>query len=412
MSLLSIDECRTRIIRDNLVKLIHCLCPRELLPHLTCLSTTTKQKIRCRLDNEGQVSASDLLLQELQRKDRWWEQLIAALRHSEVDMDNIADLLEADLESLSELHGKERGKHAYKTEKSKRKERIDWSTPLDKLPYPVLNVLKRLDVGSKWKDLAAHLGYTVEQVERFEVYADKDGSHATKFYSDLAKNRAFDLGRLVCVLKEIERNDILEDLRHLKELSHLDWNTTKYPHDVTTIARQESCQQIYLEESTLCFASWNSNSIPTDVSSGSNGSHAMKDERHYDSGVILGGTQLMSLDPSPAVDGPAQSYGDNDQCCERIALNHEADELCSDVTTQDCHINEYFENNNDPPKGNTEPFTEDCTTNEDLPKTEPRRQQQVGNTVLFSAPSCNLSKTVIGFAATAMVAFFLVKSTR
>ncbi|XP_061171921.1 uncharacterized protein LOC133181427 [Saccostrea echinata] len=414
------DDCRRRIIRDNLVELIRRLHPAELLPHLTCLSIQAKQKIRCRLENEGQVSASTLLLEELPRKDRWWEQFMAALRHPLVDMDDVADLLEANIESLSETHINKN--YLHNKEKYKRKEKIDWSTPLDKLPYTVVQILKKLDVDSKWKDLAAHLEYTVEEVGRFEVYTDKDGSHVTKFYHDLAKNPAFNLEQLVCILREMERKDILEDLRHIKELRHLDWDSyttmaftesasqshlLSYPLEVTTIARQESSQG----ESELYVASRNSNSIPTDVSPGSNGSHAEKDEKNT-SGVTLGGTQLMSMDTSAAIEGPAQLRGDTDNCAERIVPNNETDDMGSVAKTQGGHINEYFDNNNYPPKGNTQPFPEDSTTNEGSTKTGLCRRQEVGNTVPFSAQSSNLNKTVIGIAATGLIAYLVLNLKR
>lgn len=40
----------------------------------------------------------------------------------------------------------------------KGKVEINWSTPLQKLPFSVVKVLQRLDVDSKWKDLAAQTG--------------------------------------------------------------------------------------------------------------------------------------------------------------------------------------------------------------------------------------------------------------
>jgi hypothetical protein len=42
MPFMSIDDCRNRIIQDNLVELIDRLAPGELLPHLSCLSKQSK----------------------------------------------------------------------------------------------------------------------------------------------------------------------------------------------------------------------------------------------------------------------------------------------------------------------------------------------------------------------------------
>lgn len=161
------DDYRRRVIQENLVKLVDRLSPDELLPHLSCLSRQSQQKIRCRLAQEGQQAATVLLLDDLPRKDNWWEQLMSALCHPAVGQVDMAELLQTQedifrgintksekLELIAEVH-----KGAPQNEKmppyKTRKVEINWSTPLQKLPFSVVKVLQRLDVESKWKDLAA-----------------------------------------------------------------------------------------------------------------------------------------------------------------------------------------------------------------------------------------------------------------
>lgn len=236
------DDYRRRVIQENLVKLVDRLSPDELLPHLSCLSRQSQQKIRCRLAQEGQQAATVLLLDDLPRKDNWWEQLMAALGHPAVGQEDLAELLQTQedifrgtnkksekLELIAEVHkgAPQNGEmHAYKT---KGKVEINWFTPLEKLPFSVVRVLQRLDVDSKWKDLAAQTGYTVEQVNSLEAYTDKDGGHVQKLYRDLQTRYNFTLCKLVDVLQDIERFDILVELSHIKELKHLDWSNRLTP---------------------------------------------------------------------------------------------------------------------------------------------------------------------------------------
>lgn len=236
------DDYRRRVIQENLVKLVDRLSPNELLPHLPCLSRQSQQKIRCRLAQEGQQAATVLLLDDLPRKDNWWEQLMAALCHPAVGQEDLAELLQTQeeifrginkksekLQLIAEVHkgAPQNGEmHAYKT---KGKVGINWSSPLRKLPFSVVKVLQRLDVDSKWKDLAAQTGYTVEQVNILEAYTDKDGGHVQKLYRDLQTRYNFTLSQLVDVLQNIERFDILDDLSDIKELKHLEWSKRMTP---------------------------------------------------------------------------------------------------------------------------------------------------------------------------------------
>jgi hypothetical protein len=45
--------------------------------------------------------------------------------------------------------------------------KVDWATSLRKLPFSVVQVLMRLDVDAKWKDLAAQLGSFTEELILF-----------------------------------------------------------------------------------------------------------------------------------------------------------------------------------------------------------------------------------------------------
>lgn len=239
------DDNRRRVIQENLVELVNRLSPDELLPHLSCLSRQSQQKIRCRLAQEGQAAATVLLLDDLPRKDNWWEQLIAALDHPAVGQQDLAELLRTQedtvrgvskksekTELFAEVHKvatQNGGIQAYIT---KGKAEINWSTPLRKLPFSVVKVLLRLDFDSKWKDLAAQIGYTVEQVNSLEAYIDKDGSHVQKLYRDLQTRYNFSLGQLVIVLQDIERFDILDELSHIKELKHLEFSNRLTPESL------------------------------------------------------------------------------------------------------------------------------------------------------------------------------------
>lgn len=235
------DDYRRRVIQENLVKLVDRLSPDELLPHLSCLSRQSQQKIRCRLAQEGQQAATVLLLDDLPRKDNWWEQLMSALCHPAVGQVDMAELLQTQedifrgintksekLELIAEVH-----KGAPQNEKmppyKTRKVEINWSTPLQKLPFSVVKVLQRLDVDSKWKDLAAQTGYTVEQVDSLEAYTDKDGGHVQKLYRDLQTRYNFTLCQLVDALQNIERLDILDELSHIEEFKHLEWSKRMTP---------------------------------------------------------------------------------------------------------------------------------------------------------------------------------------
>jgi hypothetical protein len=48
--------------------------------------------------------------------------------------------------------------------------KIGWSTPLRKLPFRVVQVLMRLDVDSKWRDLAAYFGLFAAHLDMCKEY--------------------------------------------------------------------------------------------------------------------------------------------------------------------------------------------------------------------------------------------------
>jgi hypothetical protein len=60
-----------------------------------------QEKIICRLTQEGQSAANTLLLQDLPRKDKWWDQFMAGLRHPSVGMEDLADCLETEYDSYT-----------------------------------------------------------------------------------------------------------------------------------------------------------------------------------------------------------------------------------------------------------------------------------------------------------------------
>lgn len=79
---------------------------------------------------EGQQAATVLLLDDLPRKDNWWEQLMAALCHPAVGQEDLAELLQTQeifrginkksekLQLIAEVHkgAPQNGEmHAYKT---------------------------------------------------------------------------------------------------------------------------------------------------------------------------------------------------------------------------------------------------------------------------------------------------------
>nr|XP_022343365.1 uncharacterized protein LOC111136650 isoform X2 [Crassostrea virginica] len=238
MSDLFRDDHRRRVIQDNLVELADRLCPEELLPHLPCLSKTSKQKIVCRLEQRGQQAASLLLLDDLPRKDRWWEQLLAALRHPSVGMKDLAESLQRKEEAATGARSQalETSPPYRKVPQTKRRPMVDWSTPFgDLMPFSVVIILSRLDMDSRWKELAAYLEYTMEEVNSFETYT-QDRRYIESMCRDLKSRPDITLGHMIDLLKIMERIDLLEELQRVKELKHLDWSNKLQStlSDVTT----------------------------------------------------------------------------------------------------------------------------------------------------------------------------------
>ncbi|XP_022343365.2 uncharacterized protein LOC111136650 isoform X2 [Crassostrea virginica] len=238
MSDLFRDDHRQRVIQDNLVELKDRLCPEELLPHLPCLSKMSKQKIACRLEQKGQQAASLLLLDDLPRKDRWWEQLLAALRHPSVGMEDLAESLQRKEEVATGIRSQalETSPPYRKVPQTKRRPMVDWSTPFgDLMPFSVVIILSRLDMDSRWKELAAYLEYTMEEVNSFETYT-QDRRYIESMCRDLKSRPDITLGHMIDLLKIMERIDLLEELRCVKELKHLDWSNKLQStlSDVTT----------------------------------------------------------------------------------------------------------------------------------------------------------------------------------
>ncbi|XP_048744395.2 uncharacterized protein LOC125657700 isoform X4 [Ostrea edulis] len=327
-----------------------------------------------------------LLLDDLPRKDKWWELFTAALRHPSVGMEDLADSLE---ESEYETH----------TESSVK---VGWTTPLRKLPFRSVQILMRLDVDSYWKVLAAELDYTLEQVQRLETYMNREGSYVRKLLDDLAKNPDFNLRKLVTALQKIERNDVLEELSQIKEFRHLEWpDSIKSIEDrsrkhvrgpsvdeVTTIARPESCSG----KSELCIQSRISNKGPLELTSCTNGSCVPSEtERLVKSapGVTLGNTQPMSMEETDdACSGNRHGQNDdhNVDYGNALIVRH-GNEIRIPVTSQ-----HFIKNENNSFSSESTRLFPNCTKTAEVPQNiEPHSDMLMDDGVVFKDGEIEIS---------------------
>ncbi|XP_071792993.1 uncharacterized protein [Asterias amurensis] len=87
-----LNEARKKRLRGNAVKFKKRVIPSQLLPHLTCLTDETKERIERKEDRLGATSAAYKLTMVIYKNDDWFEQLIPALR--EIGQNKLADLLD------------------------------------------------------------------------------------------------------------------------------------------------------------------------------------------------------------------------------------------------------------------------------------------------------------------------------
>jgi hypothetical protein len=220
-------------------------------------------------------------------------------------------------------------------------------------------------------------------------------------YDQLATKPEYHLIALVNALKDIQRKDVLEELRQIKEFGHLKWpdsvtgaisgNYVRAPSgdDMTTLTRQESCSV----ESEFYTQSENSHAASQTFNSCTSGSRVAPElarlVKTKPEVVALENTRPMSMEEqSISVEKPSQEcsknrYGQNDGQSNDYsnALNDGNDlKLRIPVASRNSNMNE---NNSFP--GETSEICSDCSKTMEVPENiEPHAVMLRNNNAAFN----------------------------